>query len=126
MKSIAIWSCAAVILAASLAAQTSTPAAKPKAAASAVEVSTEMKSFLALFDGTDKAVEAAVKKYGAAKLDDKDMHYYNLKDPKVTASTTKADQQCYTFKASSGATTRAYVTCWKGGKIVAVEDNGMQ
>lgn len=117
----------AVALAAAAAAQTSKPApAKENAAASAVEVSADMKSFLALFDGTDKAVEAALKKYGGAKLDDQDMHLWNLKDPKVTASTTKADHQCYTFKAASGATTRAYVTCWKGGKIVAVEDKGIQ
>jgi hypothetical protein len=127
MKSIPMWSCAAAVLAASLVAQTSTPtSANPKAAASAVEVSADMKSFLALFDGTDKAVTAAVKKYGGTKLDDKDMHLYNLKDPKVTASATKADQTCYTFKANSGLTTRAYVVCWQGGKIVSVEDKGFQ
>jgi hypothetical protein len=94
-------------------------------AAPSVQVSPEMKDFTASLTGKSAAVKAALAKYGTDGLASQDMDMYNLSDATVTANEKKGDQDCYTFDAKSGATTRTYVTCWKGGKIVAVEDKGM-
>jgi hypothetical protein len=94
-------------------------------AESSVQVSPEMKDFAASLTGKSSAVKAALAKYGTDGLASQDMDMYNLSDATVTANEKRGDQDCYTFDAKSGATTRTYVTCWKGGKITAVEDKGM-
>lgn len=95
------------------------------AKAASVDVSPEMKDFAASLTGKSSAVKAALTKYGSDGLATQDMDMYDLGDATVTAKEKRGDQDCYTFDAKSGATTRTYVTCWKGGKIVGVEDKGM-
>lgn len=82
----------------------------------------ELKDFLGKFDGTDTAVEAAIKEFGVEGLDDKDMSLFTLKDPKVLES----EGDCYTFQAAAGMTTRKYKVCLKDKKIESVEDLGME
>jgi len=94
-------------------------------AAASVDVSPEMKDFTSSLTGKAAAVKAALTKYGSDGLATQDMDMYDLSDATVTAKEKRGDQDCYTFDAKSGATTRTYVTCWKGGKIAAVEDKGM-
>jgi hypothetical protein len=95
-------------------------------AASSVQVSPEMKDFAASLTGKSSAVKAALTKYGTEGLASQDMDMYDLSGATVTANEKKGDQDCYTFEAKAGATTRTYVTCWKGGKITSVEDKGMR
>lgn len=91
-------------------------------AAAAGDVPQELKDFLGKFDGTDTAVEAAIKEFGVEGLDDADMSLFTLKDPKVLES----EGDCYTFQAAAGMTTRKYKVCWKDKKIESVEDLGME
>lgn len=93
--------------------------------APAVEVSPEMKDFLAGM-GDSAKVKASLAKHGVEGLATQDMEMYDLKDGAVTAHEKRGAQDCYTFEAKSGATMRTYVTCWEGGKITAVEDKGMK
>jgi hypothetical protein len=96
--------------------------AKPEEAA-AVEASAEMTAFLAKFDGTDEAVTAALKEYGADdSVADNDMGMYTLGEPKVVSK----DGDCYTFEAKAGITVRTYDVCWADGKINKIEDKGMR
>ena len=94
-------------------------------AAAKVEVSPEMSAFIADLKGKSSDVEAAIKKHGVEGLDHKDMTMYDLGSPKVTGSEKRGDQQCYTFDAKAGMTTRTYETCWANGKIAEVADKGM-
>ncbi|KIG12960.1 hypothetical protein DB30_00844 [Enhygromyxa salina] len=97
------------------------PPAEPPAAA--VEVSEDMKNFMAKFDGTDPAVTAALKEFGAnEEIHDDDMGMYTLKDPKVVA----AEGDCFTMEAGAGMTIRTYNVCWAEGKINKIEDKGMR
>lgn len=86
------------------------------------DVPQELKDFLGKFDGTDTAVEAAIKEFGVEGLDDSDMSLFTLKDPKVLES----EGDCYTFQAAAGMTTRKYKVCMKDKKIESVEDLGME
>jgi hypothetical protein len=96
--------------------------AKP-AEAAAVEASPEMTAFLAKFDGTDEAVSAALKEYGANdEVAGNDMGMYTLGEPKVVSK----DGDCYTFEAKAGMTVRTYDVCWAEGKISKIEDKGMR
>jgi hypothetical protein len=90
-----------------------------------VEVSAEMKDFLGGM-GSSSQVAASLSKHGAGGLETQDMEMYDLTSPKVTAHEKRDAQDCYTFDAKAGVTTRTYVACWEGGKIVAVEDRGMR
>ncbi|PRQ05707.1 hypothetical protein [Enhygromyxa salina] len=97
------------------------PAEEPPAAA--VEVSEDMKNFMAKFDGTDPAVTAALKEFGAnEEIADDDMGMYMLKDPKVVS----AEGDCFTMEAGAGMTIRTYNVCWAEGKINKIEDKGMR
>lgn len=95
-------------------------------AAAKVEVSPEMKTFLAAMKGKSPDVEAALTAHGVEGLDAKDMGMYDLGAPAVTAHEKRGDKDCYTFDAKAGMTTRTYETCWTGGKIVEVADKGMR
>lgn len=98
-------------------------AEEPKPEAAAVETSPEMTNFLAKFDGTDAAVTAALKEFGAnAEVTDNDMGMYTLGKPKVVSK----DGDCYTFEAEAGITIRTYNVCWTEGKISKIEDKGMR
>ena len=100
---------------------TETKKAEPK-----VDVSPEMQGFLGDIKGKSTDVEAAVKKYGADGLDNKDMTMYDLNSPTVTATRKDGDKTCYTFDAKAGMTVRTYEVCWAGGKITEVADKGMR
>lgn len=96
--------------------------AKPEEPA-AVEASPEMTAFLAKFDGTDAAVTAALKEFGATEeVHDDDMGMYTLGEPKVVAK----DGDCFSFEAKAGMTIRTYNVCWAEGKIAKIEDKGMR
>lgn len=95
-------------------------------AAKKVEVSPEMTAFLASFSGKSSAVTSALTAHGAPDLDTKDMGMYDLASPTVTAHEKRADNDCYTFDAKAGMTTRTFETCWAGGKITEVADKGMR
>lgn len=90
------------------------------------EVSPEMTGFLAGFNGKSAAVEAALAASGLEGLDAKDMGMYDLGSPTVTKQEKRGENDCYTFDAKAGMTTRTYDVCWKGGKIVEVVDKGMR
>ncbi len=99
------------------------PKAEVPPPAAAIETSPEMTNFLAKFDGTDAAVSAALKEFGANEdIADDDMGMYMLSKPTVTAK----DGDCYTFDAGAGITTRTYSVCWAEGKINKIEDKGMR
>jgi len=98
---------------------------KKEGGGAAVQVSADMQAFLGSLSGSSSATKSALSKYGASGLATKDMEMYNLKEGKVTAKETRGAQECYTFDAKSGVTTRTYVTCWEGGKIALVEDKGL-
>jgi hypothetical protein len=91
-----------------------------------VEASPEMKGFLAGFNGKSAGVEAALAANGLEGLDAKDMGMYDLASPSVTGQEKRGENDCYTFDAKAGMTTRTYDVCWKGGKIVEVTDKGMR
>jgi hypothetical protein len=96
--------------------------AKPEEAA-VVEASPEMTAFLAKFDGSDAAVTAALKEFGADEaVAEDDMGMYTLGKPKVVAK----DGDCFTFEAEAGMTIRTYNVCWAEGKINKIEDKGMR
>ncbi|MFV8755587.1 hypothetical protein ACNOYE_33980 [Nannocystaceae bacterium ST9] len=98
-------------------------AEEPKPEAAAVETSPEMTNFLAKFDGTDAAVTAALKEFGANEtISGDDMGMYMLSKPKVVSK----DGDCYTFDAEAGITIRTYNVCWAEGKISKIEDKGMR
>lgn len=91
--------------------------------AAAVEVAEPMKNFMAKFDGTDPAVTAALKEFGATpEIADDDMGMYMLKDPKVVS----AEGDCFMMEAAAGMTVRSYNVCWADGKIAKIEDKGMR
>jgi hypothetical protein len=93
--------------------------------AAAVQASPEMQDFLSGLTGSAAAVKASLQKHGKEGLVTADMEMYDLKDAKVTGKEMRGAQECYTFDAKSGATTRTYAVCWEAGKIAAVEDKGM-
>jgi hypothetical protein len=96
---------------------------EPKPEVAAVETSPEMTAFLAKFDGTDAAVTAALKEYGAnEEIAGDDMGMYMLSKPKVVSK----DGDCYTMEAEAGITVRTYNVCWTEGKISKIEDKGMR
>src|SRR5688572_2479832 len=84
-------------------------------AAAGVKASPEMEDFLAGM-GSSAKVKTSLEKHAAPGVATQDMEMYDLKDGKVTAEEKRGAQNCYTFDAKSGATTRTYVTCWEGGK----------
>ncbi len=94
-------------------------------AAAGVKASPEMEDFLAGM-GSSAKVKSSLEKHAAPGVATQDMEMYDLKDSKVTAEEKRGTQNCYTFDAKSGATTRTYVTCWEGGKIAMIEDKGMR
>jgi hypothetical protein len=99
------------------------PEAPPEPEAPAVEVSEPMTNFMAKFDGTDPAVTAALKEFGANdEIADDDMGMYMLKDPKVVS----AEGDCFMMEAGAGMTVRSYNVCWADGKINKIEDKGMR
>ncbi len=95
-------------------------------AAPAVTTIPEMQEFLGRMNGTAAKVKSSLVIHSVPGTATQDMEAYDLKDPTVTAEEKRGAQTCYTFDAKSGATTRTYVTCWEGGKIVLVEDKGMR
>lgn len=99
-----------------------TPTPAPEAPA-AVETSPEMTNFLAKFDGTDAAVSAALKEFGANEgIHDDDMGMYMLSKPKVIGK----EGDCFTFEAEAGITIRTYDVCWAEGKINKIVDKGLR
>ncbi len=87
-----------------------------------VKVSTEMQDFMNNLNGRAASVKIALDDFGAPGLDRKDMDMYNLEKPEVL----EANENCYLMRAGSGMTKRSYRLCWKDGKIVSVEDKGME
>jgi hypothetical protein len=100
-------------------AATKTQAAKPN-------VSENMKSFIAMFNGDSKAVEDALAKYEKQGLDRHDMDMYNLMDPKVVSAEVAGKQEKYLMEVKSGVTTRKFEISWEDGKISEVKDLGFK
>jgi hypothetical protein len=86
------------------------------------KVSAEMKGFMEKLDGKSTSVEAALKEFGKDSLDAADMEMFNLEKPTIE----ETNGNCYLLRAKSGMTHRKYNMCWEGGKIVSVEDKGME
>ena len=106
-----------------------TPAAKeaPKpapAAASAVEVSSEMKGFMAMLDGKDDSAGKALKKYAAKGKETNDLGMYTLMNAKVTGSEKVGALTCYTMTSTAGAMDHTTKLCWNDkGKIAEITDS---
>lgn len=88
----------------------------------AVKVSTEMQDFMNNLNGRSASVTVALDQFGTPGLDKKDMDMYDLAGPKVL----EANGNCYLLECKSGMTKRKYNLCWEGGKIISVEDKGME
>jgi hypothetical protein len=113
--------------AATATATTVTPAATAAAtaapAAAAVDVSPEMKGFMAMLDGKDDSAGKALKKYAAKGKEKDDLGMYTLKDPKVTKSEKVGANTCYTMSSTAGAMDHTTKLCWNDkGKIVDIND----
>lgn len=84
-------------------------------------VSGEMKDFMKLLDGTEKGVNAALKKYAAPGVDTSKMGGIMVREPKVIKAETKDGQTCYTVEVKSGILERTYLICWKDKQIQKVD-----
>lgn len=82
-----------------------------------VQVSPEMKDFMKGLDGTEKGVNAALKKYAAEGVDTSKMAGIMVREPKVTKAETKGGMTCYTMDCKTGILDRTYLICWKDKKI---------
>ncbi len=89
---------------------------------SSVQVSTEMQDFMNNLNGKSASVTIALESFGKPGLEDQDMDMYDLKDPEVM----EANGNCYLLRCNSGMTKRKYNLCWEGGKIISIEDKGME
>lgn len=85
-------------------------------------VAEDMKAFMAMFDGTSDAVEAALKKYAPGVEDTKNMDITALEDPRVVKMEKKGDRVIYTMKTKAGMITNTYLLTWKAGKITSIEE----
>jgi hypothetical protein len=85
-------------------------------------LSTEMNAFMGKLNGSSDNVANALKEFGKDSLATNDMEMFNLEQPKVI----ETNGNCYLLRAKSGMTFRRYNLCWEGGKIVSVEDRGME
>jgi hypothetical protein len=104
-------------------AEKAAPAAAAPAAATSVEVSPEMKGFMAMLDGKDASAGNALKKYGIKGLKDADLGMYTLKDPKVVKAEKVGALQCYTMVTAAGMMKHTSKLCWNAaGKIAEVTD----
>jgi hypothetical protein len=86
------------------------------------KVSAEMKAFMGKLNGSSDNVAAALKEFGKDSLATNDMDMFNLEKPTIE----ETNGNCYLLRAKSGMTHRKYNLCWEGGKIVSVEDKGME
>ncbi len=98
----------------------STTAQDPSMQAEAVQMSDEMRTFIGRLDGTDVAVVAALKEYGANdEITKNQMGVATLRNPRVIAR----EGECYTVQGqTSGSATRTYRICWEQGKINKIEE----
>src|SRR5438067_518404 len=87
-------------------------AATPQAPAAAVDVSPDMKAFMAMLDGGDKSAGNALKKYGAKEVQDNDLGMYKLQSPTVVAMAKEGALTCYTMKSSAGIMKHTSNICW--------------
>lgn len=86
-------------------------------------VSAEMDDFLAMINGSYKDVSKALETYGAAdEIKTHTMSMYDLKEGKVIAR----EKDCYTTEFSAGIVVRVYEICWKDGKIVRIQSEGIK
>ena len=88
-------------------------------------LSPEMGDFIGNLGSSAKVAES-LKKHAGPGLATKDMESYDLTEPKVTKAELHGANTCYTLEARAGATSRTYLVCWDGGKIVAIDDMGMK
>lgn len=103
---------------ASAAAQAPAPAA-----AAAIDVSPEMKAFMAMLDGKDDSARKALKKYAAKGKESNDLGMYALTDPKVTKSEKVGALQCYTMTSKAGIMEHTSRLCWNAaGKLAEITD----
>ena len=107
-------------------AATAPAAAAPAAPAPAagVDVSPDMKAFMAMLDGKDASAGKALKKYGAKGLKDNDLGMYTLQGASVSKSEKVGALQCYTMISTAGAFKHTSRLCWNAaGKIAEVTDS---
>jgi hypothetical protein len=81
------------------------------------KLSAEMKDFMKHLNGTEKGVDAALKKHVAEGVDTLDIKGIQVREPKVTQSEMKDGMTCYTMEVKSGILERTYRVCWKDQKI---------
>ncbi len=82
----------------------------------------EMAAFLALLDGSDEAVSAALKAHAVVGIDSAEMDWYMLSHPQRVAH--EGDTFVYDFK--SGMMVRSYALSWQDGRIVRIENRGVR
>jgi hypothetical protein len=105
-----------------VATQAAPAAAAP--AAAGVEVSADMKAFMAMLDGKDDSAGKALKKYGIKGLKDNDLGMYTLQNPKVEKSEKVGPLTCYTMLSTAGVMEHTSRICWNAaGKIAEVTDS---
>ncbi|MBN9117814.1 MAG: hypothetical protein J0I06_01370 [Planctomycetes bacterium] len=97
------------------------PSSAPGDDKKAPPVSAEMKDFLKYLDGTEKGVNAGLKKYAAGKADVSAMEGIMVREPRVTKVETKGGESAYTVEVKTGILERTYLIRWKDQKIQKVE-----
>lgn len=88
-----------------------------------IEVSPEMKAFMAMLDGKDDSASKALKKYAAKGKENDDLGMYTLVSPKVIKSEKVGALQCYTMTSTAGMMEHTSKLCWNDkGRIAEITD----
>lgn len=94
------------------------------AAGSAVDVSPEMKGFMAMLDGKDGSASKALKKYAVPAKQNDDLGMYTLREPQVTGTEKQGGNTCYTMTSKAGMMDHTTKVCWNAkGKIAEISDS---
>ncbi|MBL9020912.1 MAG: hypothetical protein JNL21_01880 [Myxococcales bacterium] len=103
-------------------AESAKPTESAKPADAPADVIPEMAEFMKMLDGSDDGASKAVKKFGKAGIDSKELSDYTLREPKILKTEKKSDKvTCYDFEAKAGMMVDTFEgVCWEGGKIVSV------
>jgi hypothetical protein len=88
-----------------------------------IEVSAEMKAFMAMLDGKDDSASKALKKYAVKGKENDDLGMYTLEKPKVVKAEKAGALNCYTMMSSAGMMEHTTKLCWNDkGKIAEITD----
>jgi hypothetical protein len=109
---------------ASAEASASASAAAAAAAAPKVEVSADMKGFMAMLVGEDKSTGKALTKYAAKGQADNDIGMYSLREATVSKVEKAGALTCYTMESKAGMMDHTSRICWNDkGKIAEIKDS---